>query len=151
MPWLRIHRSIVVAALLAQASCSSTTQAISDLTVARQRWQAGRPVAYDYTLNISCFCGTEITRAVIIVVRNNTVESRTYADNGQAVAATFNSSFPTMDGFFDVLVSATARNPYRMDAAYDPVLGYPTHANIDFERDTADEEMFYQISSFHVR
>jgi hypothetical protein len=151
MAWSRLHRTIAIAALAVQGSCSATTQAISDLTLARQRWEAARPSAYDYTLGLSCFCPTEITGPVVIVVSGNTVESRKYADTGETVAANFNTSFPSIDGLFDALVQANARKPAVLDATYHPSLGYPTHVAIDFAINAADDEMWYTITNFHAR
>jgi Family of unknown function (DUF6174) len=151
MAWSRLHRTIAIAALATLGSCSSSTQATSELTVARQRWEAGRPSAYDYTLGLSCFCPTEITRSVVIVVNGNTVESRKYADTGETVAANYNASFPSLDGLFDVLVQSSARKPAVFDATYHPSLGYPTRVAIDFAFNTADDEMWYTITNFHAR
>ena len=151
MAWSRLHCTIAIAALAVQGGCSAPTQAISDLTIARQRWEAARPSAYDYTLGISCFCGGEITRPVVIVVSGNSVESRKYADTGETVGAPFSVSFPSIDGLFDVLVQATGRKPAVLDATYHPSLGYPTRVSIDFVANAADDEMQYTITNFHAR
>jgi Family of unknown function (DUF6174) len=147
----RLHRTIAIAALAVLGSCSSTTEAISNLTTARQRWEAARPAAYDYTLGISCFCGGEITRPVIVVVNGDIVASRNYADTGETVGAPFSASFPSIDGLFDALVQANSRKPAVLDATYHPSLGYPTHVSIDFAANTADDEMQYTITNFHAR
>lgn len=147
----RMYRLIAVVVLLPLGSCGLPTQAVSDLARARQRWEAGRPAAYDYTLRISCFCGGEITQPVVIVVRDNTVESRKYADTGEIVSEQWNSSFPSIDGLFDLVTSANARNAASLVAAYDASLGYPMSISIDYVANVADDEIAYTVTSFHAR
>jgi hypothetical protein len=151
MAWSGIHRAVALAGLTVLGSCSSTTEATSDLTNARKRWEAARPSAYDYTLGLSCFCPTDITRPVVIVVNGDVVESRKYADTGETVAANYNTSFPSLDGLFDVLVQSNTRKPAVFDATFHPSLGYPMHVAIDFQRNVADDEMWYTITNFHAR
>src|SRR5512140_140803 len=127
----RMYHVFALVVLLPLGACSSPTQAVSDLARARQRWELARPAAYDFTLRISCFCGGEITRAVVIAVRDDSVESRSYADTGEAVSAQWNASFPTIDGLFDLVAAANARHPASLVAAYDTSLGYPTSIYID--------------------
>jgi hypothetical protein len=147
----RVHRVIVLAALLLQASCSAITGAESDFERARTRWASQRPAAYDYTVRLSCFCGTEVTRAVVIVVRGNLVESRTYVDDGTAVPAPFNTVFPTIDGMFDTIQNAFDQHSARVDVSYDPALGYPVSIALDGSVNVADDERSYTLSNFHVR
>ncbi|MDB4891005.1 MAG: hypothetical protein JWL61_2860 [Gemmatimonadetes bacterium] len=147
----RIHRVIVLAALLLQASCSAITGAESDFERARARWTSQRPAAYDYTLRLSCFCGGEVTRAVVIVVRGNLVESRTYADDGTGVPAQFTGAFPTIDGMFDTIQNAFDHHSARVAVTYDPALGYPVSIALDGAINVADDETSYTLSNFHVR
>jgi hypothetical protein len=147
----RIHRIIALAALILQAGCSAITGAESDFARARLLWTSERPASYDYTLQLSCYCGGEVTRAVVIVVRGNAVESRKYADNGAVVPAQFNSTFPTIEGMFDVIANAIDHNSARVDVSYDPGLGYPTSIALDGSTRIADDESWYSLTNFHVR
>ncbi|MEO5815353.1 MAG: DUF6174 domain-containing protein [Gemmatimonadaceae bacterium] len=151
MTYPRLHRSIALSVLLLQAGCSAITESESDFARARLLWTSERPAAYDYTLRLSCFCGSEVTRAVVVVVRGNAVESRKYADNGDAVSATFNSTFPTVDGMFNVIASAIDNHSARVDVSYDPILGYPTSIALDGSTMIADDESWYTLSNFRVR
>jgi len=58
---------------------------------------------------------------------------------------------PTVDGLFDVIASANARNAAVLDASYDASLGYPTSISIDYTRNVADDEITYSVSAFHAR
>ena len=146
-----LRRTIALAILLLQASCSAITGAESDFARARLLWRSERPSAYDYTLRLSCFCGGEVTRAVVIVVRGDVVESRTYADDGALVPAQFNGTFPTIDGMFDKIQDAIDRNSARVDVSYDPARGYPVSIALDGSTQIADDESSYTITNFHSR
>ena len=151
MTTARTHRIIALAALFLHAGCSAITEAESDLTRARLKWDRQRPAAYDYTLSHSCFCTVDVTRAVVIVVRGNVVENRTYSDNGAAVPAQYNDIFPTIDGMFAVIFNATDRNAARVDVAYDPAFGFPTRIALDGSVKIADDESWYTLTNFHIR
>ena len=147
----RIYRTFALAALLFQAGCSAITGPESDFARAQSQWASQRPFAYDYTVKLSCFCGSEATRAVVIVVRGDIVESRTYADNGAAVPAQYNSIFTTIDGMFARIAEAMDRNAAKVDVSYDPALGYPTSIALDGSVSIADDESWYTLTNFHVR
>jgi hypothetical protein len=147
----RIYRTLAMAALFFQASCGAITGPESDFTRAQSRWASQRPVAYDYTLKLSCFCGSEATRAVVILVRGDIVESRTYADNGAVVPAQYNSVFPTIEGMFDRIAAAIDQKAAKVDVSYDPALGYPTSIAFDGSLNVADDESWYTLTNFHIR
>ena len=147
----RTPRMFVLAALLLSAGCSSITGSESERDRAHARWTSQRPAAYDYTMRLSCFCGSEVTRPVVIVVRGDLVESRTYADNGAAVPAQYNIVFPTIDGLFDTIQKAFDQRAARVDVSYDPALGYPVSIALDGATNVADDESSYTLSNFHVR
>jgi hypothetical protein len=151
MPHHRIHRIIALAALLLQAGCSAITGAESDFERARSKWTSLRPAAYDYTVKLSCYCGGEVTRAIVIVVRGDVVESRTYADDGAVVPAQFNSTFLTIDGMFEKIEDGFDSNFARVDVRYDPAFGYPVSIAFDGSVQIADDESSYTLTNFHVR
>jgi len=161
-------RAIALLALLAQAACSAITppEVIQDTTKvevvkvdstesvlarSRARWAAERPATYDYTIRVSCFCGSEITRPVVVVVQDTTVVSRTYVDNGAAVPAVYVSIFPTIDGVFDVIADAVAHKYAHVGVTYDPSLSYPTSIGLDVSTSLVDDERVLTLTNFHAR
>ncbi len=158
-------RILALIVLIVLASCSAPTSlnekcpagAVcepalpADVATARATWTANRPASYDYTLALSCFCGHEVRRPVLIAVTGTTVMSRTYADDGSPYPAQFAASFPSIDGLFDLLVDAKARNAARADVTYNPTLGYPVQISLDYRTQVADDELFYTVSAFRAR
>ncbi len=144
-------RLLALLALLIGASCTEPTKADAEVAAARARWTAGRPASYQFSLVVGCFCPTEVTRKVVIVVNGTTVVSRNYADDGTPVAAQFASSFPSIDGLFDIVVDARNRRAAQSDATFDGTLGYPIQISLDYELRAADDELYFTLSDFLPR
>jgi hypothetical protein len=141
--------------LLVLPACTSgdgpTVSVRLNLAMARRRWSETAPAAYQYTLRHSCFCSPEVTRPVVITVRNGQVESRRYADTGADVPADLASIFPTIDGLFEIIASAIASDAAQTTVTYDPVRGYPVTMSFLGSPSVADDESFHTTSDFLVR
>jgi hypothetical protein len=167
-----IRRAFALVALLAQAGCSAVTppeviqdstkrdsteselalsRAKSDFARSRALWTSARPATYDYTITVSCFCGREITRAVVVVVQGATVVSRTYVDDGTPVPAASISLFSTIEGVFDIIGNAVDHNYAHVGVTYDTALAYPTTIALDESTAIVDDERVYTLTNFHVR
>ena len=123
----------------------------SDFDVARAKWAASRPPRYEYTLAISCFCGPDLRRPVVVTVDGNTIVSRTYADDGKPVTHQWPQLFVTVDGLFDVILDAKQRNAASLMVTYDGANGMPRQVSIDYVAQMADEEIYYAASGLKAR
>lgn len=96
------------------------------LAAARRAWEARKPAAYAYTIEISCFC---IHRGVYAAeVRGGRVASvRTEA--GEGVPEDRLQYILTVDQLFQRIGEA-AREGTPVRVVYDPSLGYPAEAEI---------------------
>jgi hypothetical protein len=144
------------------AACSSTRldddrklivepNPTSDFDIARAKWAAARPAKYEYTLAISCFCGPDLRRPVVVLVDGNTVVSRTFADDGKPVSHPWPELFVTVDGLFDVILDARNRNAASLVVTYDSANGLPRQVNIDYVAQMADEERYYSAGNLKAR
>jgi hypothetical protein len=97
------------------------------VAAAQQKWQASRPAAYAYDLEISCFC---IHRGQYLVeVRGEEITSVRDKATGQPAAESRVEWIVTVDRLFEVMRQASsAGTPVR--ATYDATLGYPTEAEV---------------------
>lgn len=134
------------------ASCRVvSTEADPSPNTARDRWTSNHPASYDFTMRRLCFCPAEFTNPVIVAVRNGVVESRRYESSGQPLPANYAQSFPTIDGLWEIVDDAARRNAAKLDVTYDPVLGYPTRIDIDYDTRLADEEVTIVVTRFAPR
>lgn len=108
---------------------------------AQRTWEAGRPAAYAYNLEISCFC---IHRGQYAVeVRNGQIASARDAATGQPAEAGRVQWLVTVDQLFArITEAARAGKPVR--AEYHPQLGYPMEAEVGLLAD--DSGTLYRIT-----
>jgi hypothetical protein len=112
---------------------------------AQRTWEAGRPAAYAYNLEISCFC---IHRGQYAVeVRNGQIASARDATTGQPAQADRVQWLVTVDQLFTRINEASqAGRPVR--AEYHPQLGYPVEAEVGLLAD--DSGTLYRITNLRA-
>ena len=112
----------------------------------RERWESVRPAAYAVVVERLCFCGGEARGPVRVLVQGTIPTERTYTASGQAVSAELAPFFPTIDGLFDVLADAFDRDAHEVRVTYDEETGIPVDVWIDYEENTADEELGFSVT-----
>ena len=129
--------------LILPLSCIKNSEILpDDISVEEKKWREQGIEDYEFTLQIICFCTREYTLPKRIVVENNQVISV----DGIPYEELNDSSFRTIDGFFNYIRETRARNPEEENITYDSKLGYPTYIYFDISYMIADEEIGYTIS-----
>ena len=119
----------------------------TELDQARQRWIDSGIVNYRYTLQRSAFAPQSFTDPVRVEVRGGQVVSQTYVNTGQAIIPMNTNWWTTIDGLFDILQNAYDGDADSIQVTYDPQLGFPTFASIDYVFGLADEEVGWTASN----
>jgi hypothetical protein len=151
---MRIPALIAASLSLALAAACTPTPAPSDPppveangdgAAAQRTWEAHRPAAYAYDLEISCFC---IHRGRYAVeVRDGAITSVRDAATGQPAAESRAEWIITVDRLFEVIRQASqAGTPTRVQ--YHPQMGYPTEAEVGLLAD--DSGTLYRISNLRA-
>lgn len=142
--------SILIALALILAACSAGG---SDLSRNQQKWEDGNISDYRFQLTIGCFCPYRDIMPLTVEVRGGEIVSITGVD-GVTIPATnpdyeFFSRFATIDKIFSELEAATG-NAEAGDVVvtYDPTLGYPVEASIDYIELAIDDELSVSVSGF---
>jgi Family of unknown function (DUF6174) len=137
-----------LALVLASGACGilSGDGTRDDLEDSRQRWRASAPDAYVYAIERLCFCGDQARGPVRIRVVGRDAVERVYVADGSDVPSAFASDFPAVEGLFDIIEDAIDRNAHRIDVTYDPETGVPLDFFIDYEENTADEELGVKLT-----
>jgi len=135
---------LALASLLA-VGCKEATDA-GRLHRAQQLWRSNHVTAYRYTVATSCFC---LFVGPIEAEVHNGVVTSWRATNGGEIPASFTFKL-TVDSLFASIERAMNRSESSVTAQYDPTLGYPTHANIDWIKNAVDDEIAYQVLSLTV-
>jgi hypothetical protein len=131
------------------AACSDTSgPAPGDLLYASNlaKWNSTGPDSYQMVLTRLCEC-TVPTEVVRVVVRNKSVESRTYAESGAAVPANRAADFPDIPGLFE-FVNRARSGASAYNTGYEPTYGYPVTLYIDWVAGTLSDDVSYAVTEF---
>jgi hypothetical protein len=110
----------------------------------RERWRSAGVSSYDYVFRARCFCGPDALQPVRIEVADGEVVSITSIETGEPAEPAFPGEALTVEGLFAFLAEALDDDPASFSASYDPDLGLPTSASIDFDARVADEEFGFE-------
>ncbi|PYP81469.1 MAG: hypothetical protein DMD35_01800 [Gemmatimonadetes bacterium] len=127
---------------------SSRTSEELELMRNRQRWESAGIHDYEFDFQRTCFCPTESTEQVHIVVREDAIASVTRTRDGQPAGRTF-SVWPRVDELFEDVQQRLAQHVERVDVRYDPTYGYPRSIVVDIALMTADDE--YALTAGNLR
>ncbi len=119
------------------------------LTENRERWSSAGVSSYAYVFRAICFCGSEARQPVRVEVVDGEVASITSIETGEPAEPAFPGDELTVEGLFAFLSEALDDDPASFSADYDPDLGFPTSASIDFEAQVADEEFGFEAGDLH--
>jgi hypothetical protein len=100
---------------------------LSELQQRRAAWLLRAIDDYRFQLQISCFCGAEITRPVIIEVRGGAIAKVEDLATGRAVPDL--SAYPTVTKLFDDAIDERSRGG-SVSVAYDRTLGIPVRLEV---------------------
>lgn len=148
-------KRLILAGVMAVVSLISCTSEPDDeldgiqarLNLNRYKWLSGGIQDYQYTFQWSCYCFDDYVKPVIIFVRSGVVISVRYVDSGAPVDSSNFDRYRTVVSLFDLLQEAIDNRAYYLSISYDPELGFPTSAYIDYEASVADEELGFRIES----
>lgn len=113
-------------------------------------WESHKLDNYRYTLQVSCFCPTEVTRPVVVEIRDGAIASLTYDDDGTAASSDWFAYYAPMENLFTIIADAQAQTPARLDVTYDESYGVPLSVDIDISEMMADEEIRWEITNFEA-
>ena len=114
----------------------------------RAVWMSNRANSYSYVLTPICFCPVSFVVPVAIRVENETVTSVTFVETGKAPEHDGFGRYVTIDELFDTIQEAIDRKASEITVTYDPEIGYPTEARIDYDARMADEEYTFITTNY---
>lgn len=112
--------------LISQDTITGSGQ-LSELQDRRAAWVARGITNYQFQLQISCFCGSDITRPVLIEVRDGAVAKVLDLETSKPVANT--SPYSTITQLFDKAIAMRSGGG-NVSVAYDQALGVPVRLEV---------------------
>ena len=128
--------------LLLLGACASPTTAENDLADYRTLWETQRLT--DYTFDVSRVCYCQFRGDVRVTVKDGVITGVTEL---ASEVARDPETFRTIDGLFDLVQDAYARDAHEVQVEFDPSRGYPTRIWIDYVQMMADEEVGFTLLS----
>ena len=104
-----------------------STASVSELQQRRATWVARGINDYRVQLRVVCFCGSEITRPVIVEVRGGVVAN--VSDVETAKPVTNLTPYPSITALFDAAIAERSRGGH-VSAVYDGATGLPVRLEI---------------------
>ncbi|MCB1688983.1 MAG: hypothetical protein KDI33_10870 [Halioglobus sp.] len=134
-----------VAAPLRAALMPVTTDVLNEQ---RAKWALSGIASYIYEGSAECFCLPDFVAPHRVTVANGVVTELLFADTllPDANPGSQYAYLPVED-FFDLLQARIDNNWVRVEAMFDPTLGYPLQFYTDFSEQLADEEYGFRIHS----
>lgn len=103
------------------------TGSLAELEERRAAWVAQRIDDYTVELRISCFCGSDRTRPVLVEVRGGTVARVTDLETAKPRAST--DGYPSITALFDMAIAERSRDGH-VSVTYDGASGIPVRLEI---------------------
>jgi hypothetical protein len=116
------------------------TGALSELQQRRAAWVARGIVDYRFQMRITCFCGDQITRPVLVEVRGGAVAKVWDLETAKQVASV--APYRTITALFDAAIAERSRGGF-VAVTYDRASGIP--ANLEIGTLANDAGTGYQL------
>lgn len=139
----------VVGAWILQTGCGVIAPGggvLEELERNDEIWASLEPSMYAYGVERLCFCGVEARGPVRVAVSGGQVVDRTYIESNAPVPSSFEDLFPSVEGLFDILRDAIARDAHVIEVTYDVETGVPIDFWIDYAENIADEELGFRVT-----
>ena len=114
----------------------------------RQRWASARVRDYEFDFKRTCFCPSEATQQVHIVVREDVIVAVVRASDGQPASSDV-TVWPRIDELFLDVEQRLEQHVERLDVTYDATLGYPRSILADIALMAVDDE--YALTAGNLR
>ncbi|MEZ5316218.1 MAG: DUF6174 domain-containing protein [Vicinamibacterales bacterium] len=114
------------------------------LAAAEARWAARKPAAYEFKLEVRCFCRVADT-PVTLRVHDGTATYLTDLDDVQRGAY---AKYDTIDKIFAELRRMAARPAAKLDARYDADRGYPRSVAAEISASMTDDFLDLTVTDF---
>ena len=151
---LRLSGAIALAlTLAATTSCSITgpsNRSGDEIELARnrQRWASSGIHDYEFDFQRVCFCLSEATQRVHIVVRQDAIVSVVRISDGQPASSSV-TAWPRIDDLFLDVQRRLEQRIDRLDVTYDATFGYPRSIVADVTLMAVDDE--YTLTAGNLR
>jgi hypothetical protein len=143
MNLLSVGGALVTAVRLASQAAPRADASVT-LAQAEAQWQH-KQSAYEFSVEVRCFCSGLLQRPVSFRVSGGTVlPLEELPPSSERVYEHYN----TVDKLFAAIRRAITFGGHKIAVEYDADLGFPSKADLDPRERTADDELFFKVTGF---
>lgn len=147
-----MQKIILILSLFLFTACNEQSKTVIDapskihknLDKNKKLWENTNIKHYSFVVKRSCFCPREENRH--ITIQNGKVTKAKYIPSNTPLPKT--TKVKKIEDYFDIIENALAKNAYQITVSYDKTYGYPSDIAIDYDKQMADEEIYYAITHF---
>ena len=110
------------------------------------KWLSRNMVNYEFNFHASCFCIEELVREVKIIISKDTIKSVLFTENNLPPQELDNEQWHTINSLFD-LSKVALEEAELYEFKYDNTYGNPREISIDWNIQTADDEVVFVIAN----
>ncbi|MDP6340127.1 MAG: DUF6174 domain-containing protein [Candidatus Marinimicrobia bacterium] len=139
----------ILYALLFLLFIGCTNEPDSDLITWQKnwnKWDSMNMTHYDFNFRASCFCLDEWVREVHVSVSNDSIKSVLFTDNNLPPQELAPEQWHTIDALFE-LSKTCIEEAHQYEIKYDDTYGNPSEISIDWNLQTADDEVVFFIKN----
>lgn len=135
-------------------SCTSDDEISKErraLNQARLTWENSQLKSYSFNEKISCFCGGLLEWKVY--VKNEVKDKVEFDESRLAPDQTYDDIFnnaKTIEDAFDFINSLLSQDLASLVVEYNQKYGFPSLISIDYNANTADDEIAYSYTDFEI-
>ena len=115
------------------------------LDQAEARWQARKPHAYQFNVEVRCFCPPSGKIPSLVRVVNGVTQK---VEGLDAIAQGAYARHGSVEKLFETIRRSLSFGQYKVAVEYHRELGYPITADLDPRREYVDDELFFRVWDF---
>jgi hypothetical protein len=115
----------------------------------RATWLSRRPAAYSVSITRRCYCPLWSVR---VKVSGSEVDKLEFLDSpGNPSGFADRRHYPRdVDALFRIIDDAYTSKAYKIEILFDETFGYPAKVFIDRDRDTVDDEQWFELDNLEA-
>jgi len=120
----------------------------TQLEINYEKWRKSNISNYQFTLQRSCECMSNVTRPVTLRVVNNRIVSAKFSNTDTNLSSDLQRNVYTIDELFKIVRAAQKEGAHFIKVQYDSNYGYPKSIFIDHSAEIADDETILNVRYF---
>ena len=131
--------------MAANLSAQQEPSPAAALAAAEARWQARKPHAYQFNVEVRCFCPYSDKVPTLVRVVNGVTQK---VEGLDTMAQLMYASHGSVEKLFEAIRRHISFGQYKIAVEYDREFGFPVVGDLDPRLEVDDDELFFRVWNF---